>query len=149
MRKLLLNSAFMVLTALMFNDMECAAEDVKVNPHSDSGDCSLCHVASPGKLRSWFAFASTKREMKDDPDRICLQCHTIAPTPEGSLGVGIGHATGKKPAVNKRNFPLSSAGTITCATTCHNMHVTSDNGHQQSKHLRSPVNDLCVSCHNV
>lgn len=149
MRILLPGALCVALSALVFNYSESFAEDSRGNPHSDSGDCSVCHVASADKLRSWFAFASTKREMKDGSDQMCLQCHTIKPVPEDSLWVGIGHATGKKPAVNKSNLPLSAAGTITCATTCHNMHGVSDDRQQQIKHLRLPVNSLCKSCHNV
>jgi len=149
MRRLVINSFFMVFTAFLLNYTECVAEDVSVSPHSESGDCSICHVAPVDRLRSWFAFGSTKREMKYDLNQMCKKCHTIEPLPEDSLGVGIGHATGKKPAVNKQNFPLATDGTITCATTCHNMHITSDDRHQQSMHLRRPANSLCLSCHNV
>lgn len=126
----------------------CRAEEVKKNPHSDSGDCGICHVASADKLRSWFAFGSTKRELKDDLNRTCQKCHTVQiDTPAGELGVGVGHATGKKPSVNHQNFPLAPDGTITCATTCHDMHVQSKDGHQQRKHLRVPANSLCIACH--
>jgi len=142
-------AVFMVLSTGLLNYADCSAADLKVSPHSDAGDCSLCHVATAEKLRSWFAFGSTKREMKYDLNQMCKKCHTIEPLPEGSLGVGIGHATGKKLTVNKQNLPLAPDGTITCATTCHNMHTTSDDRHQQSKHLRMSVNALCVSCHNV
>ena len=148
MQTIFLKAVFMSLLVLSFNCTECIAENMKINPHSDEGDCAVCHVAPASKLRSWFAFASTKRELKYGLNQICQQCHTIEPTPAGSLGIGIGHATGKKTAVNNQNLPLAGDGTITCATTCHDMHITSDDKQQQLKHLRLPVNSLCVSCHD-
>jgi predicted CXXCH cytochrome family protein len=124
----------------------CAAEEMKVNPHSESGDCSICHVAPINKLRGWFVFGSTKREMKTDLNQLCLQCHPAEPAHAGGLlGVGIGHGIGKKPVINHQNLPLASDGTITCAITCHNIHTSPDN----PKRLRVPYNSLCVSCHNI
>lgn len=126
-----------------------AAEDVKVNPHSDTGDCTICHVASAEKLRGWFTFSSTKKELKHDLNQICLNCHTTEPTHAGGfLGVGKGHATGKKTALNRQDLPLANDGTITCATTCHNIHAVADNGQPQPKLLRLPVNSMCMSCHD-
>lgn len=148
MRIIALDAVVMTLAVLLLSTAECPAEDIKVNPHSEGGDCAVCHVAPPDKLRGWFVFGSTKREMKADLNQLCLQCHTVKPEPEGSLGVGIGHATGKKPAANRGDLPLASDGTITCATTCHNMHVISDNRQLQQKHLRLPANSLCISCHD-
>ncbi len=149
MQLIALDTFFLTLVVLCLSGTVCAAEGVRVSPHSDTGDCAICHVASADKLRSWFAFGSTKRELKDDLNHLCQKCHTIEPVDaDGSLGVGIGHATGKKTTVNQHNLPLASDGTITCATTCHNMHVTSDDDRQQQKHLRLPINSLCVSCHD-
>lgn len=143
-------NAVLTTSALLFSfNAASAAGDARVNPHSDTGDCAICHVASAEKLRGWFVFGSTKREMKTDLNQLCLRCHTIEPVAADSLGVGIGHATGKKPAVNQQNLPLAGDGTITCATTCHNMHVTSDDRQLNLKHLRSPANLLCISCHNM
>lgn len=144
-----LDGLLTALALLSFSAAVSAAEGVKANPHSADGDCAVCHVAPPDKLRGWFVFGSTKREMKADLNRLCLQCHTIEPLPEDSVAVGIGHATGKKPAVNRANLPLASDGTITCATTCHNMHVTPDERQLQLKHLRLPAGSLCLSCHDV
>lgn len=127
-----------------------AAEDVKVSPHSEEGDCAICHVAPANKLRGWFVSGSTKRALKEDPNQLCLKCHTIEPNHAGGfLGIGIGHATGKKTAVNHKNLPLASDGTITCATTCHNVHATPDDRQLYVKRLRLPVNVLCTSCHNM
>lgn len=150
MRKLIVTSYAAVFLMFLMTPAFANAADVKNSPHSDSGDCGICHVASAEKLRSWFAFASTKREMKDDLNHLCQKCHTVQiSTPEGALGIGVGHATGKKPSVNHQNFPLGPDGTITCATTCHDMHVQSKDMHQQRKHLRVPAKSLCISCHDV
>jgi hypothetical protein len=140
---------FIIIFATLFVMTSLAgADEVKFNPHSDSGDCTICHVVSADKLKSWFAFGSTKREMKDDLNRLCQKCHTVQiNTPLGGLGVGAGHATGKKPAINHQNFPLAPDGTITCATTCHDMHVQTKDQHQQRKHLRVSAKSLCIECH--
>jgi len=108
------------------------------SPHSDSGDCTLCHVARLEKLRSWFAFASTKREMRDGPVEVCQKCH----------GSGFGHATGSATAVNNAALPLAVDGTITCATTCHQMHIHTDDPQQTFYRLRLPADSLCLSCHD-
>ena len=141
-----------VLTAsmvMLLNYSVCTAQDVKAGIHSDTGDCSICHVAPADKLRSWFTFGSTKKELKSDLNQICLGCHTVKPTHAGGfIGTGLGHATGKKPEINHENLPLASDGTITCATTCHDIHTTSDDRRLQRKRLRLPVNSMCISCHD-
>ncbi len=150
MIKLSLNAVLPALFVLFSCSAVCAVEDVKVSPHSDAGDCAICHVATENKLRGWFVFGSTKREMRADLDQLCLKCHPVETTHSyESLAVGKGHATGKKPSINRQNLPLASDGTITCATTCHNMHVTADDRRLQLKYLRAPFSSLCVSCHNV
>ncbi len=138
----------MVLTVLFSFCAVCAADEVKVSPHTDSGDCLVCHVAPADKLRSWFALGSTKRELKHDLIKVCTNCHTVKPDEANGIAVGIGHATAKKPETNHQNLPLSNDGTINCATTCHNMHVTADDRRQQKQHLRLPVNSLCIACHD-
>lgn len=149
MRKISFDNFAITLLMLFMTTSFAGAKDVKNSPHSDSGDCSICHVAPADKLRGWFVFGSTKRELKENLNQICQQCHTVQiETSEGGLGVGVGHATGKRPSVNHQNLPLAPDGTITCATTCHNMHVISDDKHQQLKHLRIPANSLCISCHD-
>lgn len=142
------NRSVISLMMLFMTTSLSQAEEVKNNPHSDSGDCAICHVASADKLRSWFVFGSTKRELKDDLNHICQQCHTVQINSSAGLGVGVGHATGKKPSVNHQQLPLAPDGTITCAITCHDMHVLSNDKHQQLKHLRVPANALCISCHD-
>lgn len=126
-----------------------AADNARISPHSDSGDCTICHVAPVGKLRGWFVFGSTKREMKSDLNQLCLQCHTVKAAVPGEMGIGIGHATGKTLKTNDQNLPLAQDGTITCATTCHNIHVDSDDRQLHPKLLRLPPNVLCVSCHRM
>lgn len=149
MRRIGFDAGFLVLAAMFLCFSICFAGDEKHNPHSDTGDCATCHVASSEKLRGWFVFGATKKEMKADLNQICQRCHKVQPNhADGLAVVGTGHAIGRKPAVNHENLPLASDGTITCAITCHNMHVTSDDRHQQLKHLRLPVNSLCVSCHD-
>lgn len=133
----------LVLAVLPFAAV-CDAADLAArakygaSPHSDSGDCSLCHVAAPEKLRSWFAFTSTKREMKDGPVEVCQKCH----------GPGFGHATGQTTSLNRAKLPLAADGTITCATTCHQMHIHTDDPQQTFYQLRLPADALCLSCHD-
>lgn len=123
----------------------CAADDLKArakygaSPHSDSGDCGLCHVASAEILRSWFVFGSTKRKLTRNPVEVCSKCH----------GMEFGHGIGRKPSVNHASLPLAGDGTITCATTCHSMHIRSDDSKQTFYHLRQPVDSLCISCHDT
>lgn len=143
-------SLYALITVLILSSAVSAASDVTVSPHSDSGDCSVCHVASVDKLRSWFTFGSTKRELKGDLNNICQRCHDVQiDSPDGMLVIGIGHATGKKTALNRADLPLDGSDKINCATTCHNMHIKSEDPHQQRKFLRLPSNSLCVSCHNM
>ncbi len=138
------------VTIFFISGSVCLAGNVSATLHSETGDCSICHVASAEKLRGWFTSGSTKRELKDDLNQVCLKCHTVKPTHAGGFfGVGIGHGVGKKPEFNLQNLPLAGDGTITCATTCHNVHVTSDDVRLQRKLLRAPVNSLCISCHNI
>lgn len=150
MRMIPCNGILLMATILLLQSSLCAAEGVKANPHSDKGDCSLCHVASADKLRGWFVLGSTKRELNDDLNKVCQKCHTVEPSHGGGfMGVDKGHAIGKRLTYNKGNLPLAGDGTITCATTCHNMHVSQDERQLHIKHLRLPVNDLCMSCHNL
>lgn len=109
------------------------------NPHGDNGDCSICHVAPVEKLRGWFVFPATKRQLVADPITLCQKCH----------GVSFGHGVNKKPHMNRSGLPLSADGTINCALTCHDMHISGvDADNQQSFHLRLPQSTLCVSCHD-
>ena len=109
------------------------------NPHAVTADCSLCHVASMDKLRGWFVFPSTKRLLVSDPTTLCRNCH----------GVSFGHGIGKKPHMNRADLPLNADGTVNCALTCHDMHVSDvDDAAQQNFHLRLPHSKLCVSCHD-
>lgn len=139
-----------ILVVFACSTVAGATDGGMVNPHSETGDCAICHVASADKLRSWFTFGSTKKELKDDLNTICRKCHAVDDTHEtGMLAAGKGHATGKKPAINLQKLPLASDGTVTCAITCHNIHVAADERQLQKSHLRLPVNSLCMSCHKM
>lgn len=109
------------------------------SPHKADGDCSICHVASKEDLTSWFTFSSTKKKLITDPVTLCTKCH----------GSGFGHGTGKKPDINKTSLPLNNDGTITCAVTCHNMHITEfKDKAQEQYYLRYDNVKLCTSCHD-
>jgi hypothetical protein len=108
------------------------------SPHRAGGDCTVCHVYPAEKLRGWFVLGSTKREMKANPVELCAKCH----------GLGFGHAVGKKTPINHSGLPLDSRGEITCATTCHDMHVITEDQKQNFYHLRMPFDSLCISCHD-
>lgn len=123
---------------LVFAADKAAREKYGPSPHKSEGDCTVCHVYPPEKLKSWFVLASTKRKLKADPVELCVRCH----------GSGFGHAIGKKTLVNHSALPLDSHGRITCATTCHDMHVRTDDQKQNFYHLRMPFDSLCISCHD-
>lgn len=109
------------------------------SPHKDDIDCKICHIASKDDLKSWFTFSSTKRKMIADPVVLCVKCH----------GTGFGHGTGKKPDINVTDLPLNTDGTITCAITCHNMHISEFKDKAQERfYLRYDNVKLCKSCHN-
>jgi hypothetical protein len=149
MRLIFLEAALTLVLVLLLHVVVNAAADEKLNPHADKGECTICHVAASDKLNGWFVLGSTKREMRADLNQLCQRCHKLLANHAGGFaGDGSGHATGKKTAVNHLNLPLANDGTITCATTCHNIHVASDDSHQLQKRLRLPVNSLCVSCHD-
>ena len=133
-----------LLSIIIFSATVSVAGDPKAlatfgpSPHSESSDCSVCHIAPAEKLRSWFVFVSTKKQLKNDLNEVCQHCH----------GSNFGHATGKKTSVNHAGLPLAGDGTVTCATTCHNMHIRSEDQKQQFYHLRLPIDSLCISCHD-
>lgn len=111
----------------------------KANPHHGDGGCGACHVASEAELKSFFTSDGKKRSLRADLVAVCRQCH----------GVGFGHGVGKKPELNRASLPLAADGTITCAVTCHDMHLPDvSDRHQNRYHLRLPIERLCVSCHN-
>jgi len=146
MKECLIRSLFLFVCLLAFPaSYSDAAGDPKaralygVSPHTENGDCALCHVAPKEKLQGWFVFGSTKRQLISDPNTLCRKCH----------GVSFGHGVGKKPAMNRADLPLDADGTITCALTCHNMHISGlDDPNQQRLHLRLPQLKLCASCHD-
>jgi hypothetical protein len=110
----------------------------KGNPHGAKGKCEVCHQASEDTLTGWFTFSSTKKKMRMDLNSLCRQCH----------GVQFGHGVGKHTEMNLKGLPMDVEGKITCAITCHNMHVKSTDPVQSRYHLRLPKNTLCLSCHN-
>lgn len=109
------------------------------NPHKADAACGLCHAASEDVLNSWFSLGSTKRRLTNDPTALCQKCH----------GLGFGHGVGKHPKLNREDLPLTEAGTIACALTCHNMHLKNPADAQQKRYmLRLPISRLCASCHD-
>ncbi len=91
------------------------------------------------KLKSLSVPVSNKQSLRADLVAVCRKCH----------GVGFGHGVGKKPDMNRESLPLGTDGTITCAITCHNMHLKdATDWHQKRYHLRLPIGKLCISCHN-
>lgn len=133
-----------ILSGLFLSGAICFAADLSArarygsSPHTDSDDCTICHVYPAETLRGWFVLGSTKRLLKDDLVEVCRKCH----------GSGFGHGIGKNTAVNHSGLPLNGKGEITCATTCHDMHVRTEDQKQTFYHLRLPFDDLCVSCHD-
>ncbi|MBT0662790.1 cytochrome C [Geobacter pelophilus] len=107
------------------------------SPHGVAGKCQVCHVEPEDSLNSWFTFTSTKKKLTLDFNEVCRQCH----------GLDFGHGVGKKPALNRESLPLDSSGKITCAVTCHNIHIASDDPRQSQYHLRLIGAPLCLSCH--
>lgn len=140
----ILLAIIILCSTLLISNEYCVAADKEASvkfgasPHNDNGDCTICHVSPAGTLRSWFVFGSTKRQLKDDLVEVCRKCH----------GSGFGHAIGKKTAVNHSRLPLDGKGEITCAITCHDMHVRTEDQKQTFYHLRLPFDALCVSCHD-
>jgi hypothetical protein len=126
-----------VLIATSARSESVAADDQKINPHNGDGHCEVCHALTQDDLQSWFTFTSTKRKLVKDFNEVCRQCH----------GVKFGHGVGKVPKMNREGLPLDSTGLIACAITCHNMHITSEDSVQNEKHLRLPLEKLCLSCH--
>lgn len=128
----------LVLTCTTFGADEVFLPKMKVSPHGEDADCSICHVAPEKDLRSWFTFPWTKKKFKLDYNSLCRQCH----------GVDFGHGVGEKPTLNRDGLPLDANETIACAITCHNMHVSSEDPVQNRYHLRISRDKLCFSCHN-
>lgn len=128
--------ALLVCSAAMHTPV--GAEDTASNPHGDPQGCTVCHVLSREKLERFFTPDAQKRHLRTDPVTLCRQCH----------GVGFGHGVGKRPEMNRDGLPLAGDGTITCATTCHSMHVKSPADQEQEHyHLRLPLSKICFSCH--
>lgn len=132
-----------VLIAMLFfsGAGSAIAEGVNtaVNPHLAPESCGVCHVQPKEKLESFFTSSVSKRQLRSDHVALCKQCH----------GMGFGHGVGMKPVMNREGFPLAADGTITCATTCHAMHVKNPADQEQEHyHLRLPLAKICFSCHD-
>jgi len=138
------NIVSIIILLTVFSSSLCAAEGTQsdsgtlINPHTEIGNCQVCHVASEEDLKSWFTFTSTKKTMKGDLNSICQQCH----------GVEFGHGIGKWTKHNKDGLPMDDRGYIACAITCHDMHGKSSDYQQNKFHLRAPSMKLCLSCHD-
>lgn len=114
-------------------------DNTAINPHADNVDCGICHVLPKDELLRRDVASARKDELKGGPVEVCRQCH----------GIGFGHGVGKKPGMNRANLPLTASGTITCALTCHNIHlVDAQDARQKQYFLRLPSDKLCYSCHD-
>lgn len=134
-------TAGVLVAGLVFSGTGSAAPETvntEVNPHENQESCEVCHLLPTEKLGGFFTSKTSKRQLSADHVNLCRQCH----------GMGFGHGVGKKPDMNREGLPLADDGTITCATTCHAMHVNNPADHEQGHyHLRLPVLKLCFSCH--
>jgi hypothetical protein len=112
----------------------------KPSPHGVKGSCQVCHVETEDRLNRWslFSYGIDKKKLTLDYNALCRQCH----------GVDFGHGVGKSTKFNKEDLPMDMEGKITCAITCHDMHIKSDDRTQSRYHLRYEKNRLCLSCHN-
>ncbi|MBT1074512.1 cytochrome C [Geobacter grbiciae] len=129
------------VAVLVFSGTGIAAPEVPdgaVNPHASPESCGVCHVLPKEKLGSFFVANATKRQLLTNPVALCRQCH----------GMEFGHGIGMKPEMNRESLPLAEDRTITCAITCHAMHVKNpDHQEQERYHLRLPLSKICLSCH--
>ena len=115
------------------------AAGARSNPHTGVEGCFVCHLRSAAELDQSDVPRSEKLLLRTDAVTLCTNCH----------GTSFGHGVGRRPAVNREKLPLDRSGFITCAMTCHDMHVKrASEPHQQNFHLRLPVDRLCTSCHD-
>jgi len=133
--------AGVLVAGLVFSGMgraDYAAFNTDYNPHISPESCEVCHLLPKEKLGGFFTSKALKRQFRTDLVNLCRQCH----------GMGFGHGVGMKPDMNREGLPLADNGTITCATTCHAMHIKNPADHEQEHyHLRLPMAKLCFSCH--
>jgi len=117
------------------------------NPHLDRS-CNACHIAdisfldevAGGRAKGKRAVGKAK-EMKGDLNMVCTACHAAD---DGD------HAIGIVPKTNKHDLPLDSKGEMTCATTCHNVHLQPDADEEMKKGLlRMAPEKICFSCHDI
>lgn len=108
------------------------------NPHVSSAMCESCHVITAQDLASADVAAQKKRDLRGGVNGVCTQCHKVS----------LGHGVGKKPEMNTQQLPVGPDGAITCAITCHDIHlVKPETAVQRRYHLRLPHRKLCSSCH--
>ncbi len=130
---------FLAPLSMAWAQGEITSSAKSVNPHTESANCEVCHMVPEAELKSLSVPGSKMRSLRADLVTVCRQCH----------GVGFGHGVGKKPEMNRESLPLDTDGTITCAITCHSMHLKdATDWHQKRYHLRLPIEKLCISCHN-
>lgn len=119
--------------------LSATTDNSTVNPHADTDHCGSCHILVKDDLLRNDVATIKKSELKGGPVEVCRQCH----------GIGFGHGVGKKPAMNRENLPLDAAGVITCALTCHDIHLAEAKDPRQKQYfLRLPSDTLCYSCHD-
>lgn len=130
---------FVVLLFVSFVGIATAETgDSKGNPHTSRDNCGVCHLLPKNKLESFFTSSAMKRQLRADHVTLCRGCHDVR----------IDHGVGKAPEMNREGLPVAEDGTITCATTCHSMHVKNPADEKQEYyHLRLPIAKICFSCH--
>jgi hypothetical protein len=118
--------------------LEASSAGDMPNPHGKHGDCTVCHALTSDELKSGGLSRSEGVRMVRDADSLCKDCH----------GTAFGHAIGMGTQQNQDNLPLDVDGKITCAFTCHDMHVNNPVDQAQTRmHLRVPPERLCFGCH--
>lgn len=125
------------------NFLKEAGVDESTDPHREK-KCQVCHIASNEVLAKENALESEiirRKQMRTDLIDLCVQCH------RDRSSEGAEHVVGVRTKLNRENLPLDHEGKISCATTCHDMHIK-DPGLMGSL-MRHPVNTLCLSCHDV
>ncbi len=125
------------------NFLKEAGVDEKTNPHKDE-NCVVCHIASKELLTKVVPAESEavqRRFMRTDLIDLCSSCHRDRVSTESE------HSVGVPTKLNRENLPLDPQGSITCATTCHDIH-TKNPGLKKGL-LRHPYDTLCLSCHDV
>lgn len=109
--------------------------------HRPDASCPVCHVAEAATLRQDPAAA--RDLLVPDVDARCATCHGDE-GPSHPTGIHVG-VRPEKPV--PASLPLSTSGTITCAT-CHFMHGES-NAFGDFLRVDNHRGALCLSCHTL